>query len=246
MTEENRCSHFFWLQLHVCSFIKWVWYMQHVNCVQALFYADQLLSRAAPSTQEAFMKEMHQTQVPKTSPPLGPITSKQLIPTVHWMLLCDFVVCFDSHFLTGRYNSMQMFRLLWGVKKGLWEHSVCVESTETESWIMHVPHMMGQGGETEESKSQHSAMALLLQIPDSRGLIHFQVKQLWPHQPYKTFYLQVWITSGLREAGSHNLNQLHFLQSLPTQSPSCHPFLLHTAGDFCPGFSSLQWLDAHV
>ena len=246
MTEENRCSHFFWLQLHICSFLKWVWYMQHVNCVQALFYADQLLSRAAPSTQEAFMKEMHQTQVPKTSPPLGPITSKQLIPTVHWMLLWDFVVCFDSHFLTGLYDSMQMFCLLWGVKKGLWEHSICrcVESTETESWIMHVPHVTGKRGGGGDWRKQITTLNYGTFVSNSRGLIHFQVKQLWPHQPYKTIYLQViylqfTYTSGLHEAGSHNLNQLHFLQSLSTQSPSCHPFLLHTAGDFYPGFSSL-------
>lgn len=57
--------------------------VQTVSAPKALFYADQLLSRAAPSTQESLMKEMHQTQVPKSSPPLGPITSKQLLPSVH-------------------------------------------------------------------------------------------------------------------------------------------------------------------
>ncbi|XP_076436256.1 cilia- and flagella-associated protein 157-like [Babylonia areolata] len=56
---------------------------QTVSAPKALFYADQLLSRAPQSTQETVMRDMHQSQAPKSSPPLGPISSKQLLPSVH-------------------------------------------------------------------------------------------------------------------------------------------------------------------
>ncbi|KAL8596770.1 hypothetical protein ACOMHN_053866 [Nucella lapillus] len=56
---------------------------QTVSAPKALFYADQLLSRAPPGAQDTLMRDVHQSQVPRTSPPLGPINTKQLLPSVH-------------------------------------------------------------------------------------------------------------------------------------------------------------------
>lgn len=54
---------------------------QTVSAPKALFYADQLLSRAPPSTQESVIRDVHQSHpgLTQSSAPLGPITTKKLL-----------------------------------------------------------------------------------------------------------------------------------------------------------------------
>ncbi|KAK7504495.1 hypothetical protein BaRGS_00004361 [Batillaria attramentaria] len=55
--------------------------VQTVSAPKALFYADQLLSRAPPGTQETVLRDTNQsnTGYMQPSPPLGPITTKKLL-----------------------------------------------------------------------------------------------------------------------------------------------------------------------
>lgn len=55
--------------------------VQTVSAPKALFYADQLLSRAPASTQEAVLRDVNQSHsgFVQSSPPLGPITTKKLL-----------------------------------------------------------------------------------------------------------------------------------------------------------------------
>ncbi len=53
---------------------------------QAMFYADQLLTRVPVATQQVVMQELHSLDKPKSPPSLGPIaTSKRLSSKVYWV-----------------------------------------------------------------------------------------------------------------------------------------------------------------